>query len=259
MKKILIPFDFTEAAVNAFDYAVEFASKNPVISLYLLNTQSEEDKLEETEQKLNDFISRYKKPPGLEIQVVMHSGDWIDSTLSYYEKLGVDLVIVGTRGADASEEGIVTQTSKFVLKLDVPVLIVPQKVKFFRLETIILALGREKIEDKDALNTLLDVSRRFSAKVHVLTVEQDDSEMGYSENHEDNENILQYFLELFYSHHSFAENEDIEEGINQYLDATNADMLAILPNTHLESEKASKGELTRILTLHAQKPLLILD
>ena len=64
---------------------------------------------------------------------------------------------------------------------------------------------------------------------------------------------------MFYSHHSFAENEDIEQGINDYIQSRKMDMLAILPKTHLSEDQASEGRLTRLLTLHTDIPLLVLD
>ena len=120
-------------------------------------------------------------------------------------------------------------------------------------------MGKEKIADRNVLFTLLDVARRFKAKVHLLTVDKGSKLMGYSEYDEINERTIEYFLEDFYSHHAYLENEDIEEGIKQYLESHNIDMLAIMPKTHLENGKASKGKLTNILTLHSDKPLLVLD
>ena len=83
--------------------------------------------------------------------------------------------------------------------------------------------------------------------------------MGDSEYDEFNEKTIEYFLEMFYSHHTFIANEDIVEGINQYLEKQHIDMLAIMPKTHLEKDKASQGKLTNILTIYSEKPLLILD
>ena len=114
-------------------------------------------------------------------------------------------------------------------------------------------------DSRTPLYVLLDVSRRFNARVHVLTVHQATVEMGYSEEDESNETTLQYFLEMFYSHHSFAENEDIEQGIKEYIEKYDIDMLAIMPKTHLKNNEASEGRLTRHLTLHSDIPLLVLD
>ncbi|MDT0690986.1 universal stress protein [Salegentibacter sp. F188] len=259
MKNILIPFDFSRASLNALDYAVEFITKEPSILLYLLHIKADGDNEEELQKKMNKIISEYKDTSVSKIKTLICSGKLIPTILNYREELEIDLVIMGTKGAALDEDDIPTRTSKFVQEANLPVLVIPEDASKFKLGTIILTLGKEKIADKDALYTLLDVSRRFGAEVHILTIKKDKATIGYSEDDEQNENILQYFLENFYSHRSFLENEDIEKGIMEYLETHDADMLAIMPNTHLDSGKASRGELTRILTLHTKTPLLVLD
>ncbi|MFD1079757.1 adenine nucleotide alpha hydrolase family protein, partial [Longispora fulva] len=122
-----------------------------------------------------------------------------------------------------------------------------------------LSVGQEHIADRSPLYVLLEVSRKFKAQVHVLTVQKTPVAVAYSEVDESNENTLQYYLEMFYSHHSFSENEDIEKGILEYIEKHDIDMVAIMPNTHLKIGEPSEGRLTRFLTLHSNVPLLVLD
>jgi hypothetical protein len=166
---------------------------------------------------------------------------------------------MGTKGAEKSEENEVSLTSKFVLAADLPVLVIPATYQQYQLQKIVLALGDEKIQDTSALNTLLDVSNASQAEVHVLTVSGNKEIMGYSRADQHNENTLQYYLEMFYSHHSFAENEDIVQGIDDYINKREIDMLAIMPRTHSKEGKPSKGRLTEAVTLKSNVPILILD
>ncbi|SHG58228.1 Nucleotide-binding universal stress protein, UspA family [Salegentibacter echinorum] len=259
MKNILIPFDFSKASYNALDYAVQFAADSPQLNLHLLHVNTEDGNETEIMERLHEVVSKYKKNQTPEIKLYVLTGQLNSSILSIQEELKIDLMIMGTTGAQVGKETMDTNTSKFVHKADLPVLVIPENTKNFRIKTIILSLGKDKIADKNVLHNLLDVSRRFNAQVHVLTIDRGQKNIGYTEEDESNERTLQYFLEMFYSHHSFHENEDIEKGIKEYLEANHVDMLAIMPNTHLEEGEASKGSLTRILTLRTQTPLLILD
>ncbi|MCL6220092.1 universal stress protein [Zunongwangia pacifica] len=261
MKTVLIPFDFSKASLNALKYAVEFAKQKPIVTVYLLRILSEgadEDENEE-KKKLYEVIAEYDKPEYPEIIPMVKQGKLAPVILKLREELNIDLVIVGTRGSKVERENMTSNTSKFVQQADLPVLVIPEKSKEFSLKTIVLTMGKEKIPDRNVLYTLLDIARRFKAKVHLLTVDKDSNLLGYSDYDEINEKTIEYFLEMFYSHHTFLENEDIEEGIKQYIENHNADMLAIMPKTHLEKPKASQGKLTNILTLHSDKPLLVLD
>lgn len=259
MKTILIPFDFSKAAINAFKYAVEFASKEPKMSLYLLYILPEEVEQSEISEKLDEFIAPYQQPTNPEIKVMIEQGELTPVVLKVKKSLLIDLVIIGTRGLQVAREETSSGTSKFIKDADLPVLVVPVTTEKFSLKTIILTVGKEKIADRKVLYTLLEIARRFDAKVHLLTVDKGSELMGYSENDESNENIIEYFLEMFYSHHSFMENDDIEQGIKDYLEKYPAEMLAIMPKTHLKDGKASEGKLTQVLTLHSNQPLLVLD
>ena len=259
MKNILIPFDFSEVSKNALDYAVKFADKDPMISLFLLNVVNGNSDVNETAQDFKKLIGKYEKPQFPAIHTLVRKGELVPSIIQLQEELEIDLIIMGTRGAQAGEESVATTTSRLVQAADLPVLVIPEKYTRFRLNTIILSLGNEKIADRSPLYVLLEVSRKHKAQVHVLTIQQHEMAMGYSEEDESNETTLNYFLEMFYSHHTFHENEDIEKGILHYIEENDMDMLAIMPNTHLPGEDASPGRLTRLLTLHSNVPLLVLD
>jgi hypothetical protein len=51
-------------------------------------------------------------------------------------------------------------------------------------------LGKEEIEDTQVLGRLLEVPRKFSAKVYVITIENKPEMYGYSEVDEKNENTI---------------------------------------------------------------------
>lgn len=259
MKNILIPYDFSEVSKNALEYAIRFADKDPLINLFLLNIADGNSDVKATEEKFKKLIKKYKKPLFPEIHSLVREGEFVSSIIQLQKELKVDLIIMGTKGAQVGEENIATTTSKLVQEADLPVLVIPEKYKKFRLETIILSLGNEKIADRSPLYVLLEVSRKHRAQVHVLTIQQREMAYGYSEDDESNETTLNYFLEMFYSHHSFHENEDIEKGILDYIVRNDMDMLAIMPKTHLPGSEASPGRLTRLLTLHSNVPLLVLD
>lgn len=259
MKNILVPLDFSKASLNALDYAIKFADQDPSIHLHLLHIKDGSLMESQINEKFDKLIKKYKNPLNPQLHRLVRSGEIIATIIGIQKQLKVDLIIMGTRGAEMQEDDLVTRTSKFVHEADLPVLVIPEKFKKFRLNTIILSVGQERIADRSPLYVLLDVSRKFKAQVHVLTVQKNSMATAYSEDDESNENTLQYFLEMFYSHHSFAENEDIEKGILDYIEKYDIDMVAIMPNTHLKNGVASEGRLTRYLTLHTNVPLLVLD
>lgn len=260
MKNLLVPFDFSDVSINALEYAIQFATGPEIAKinlLYITNSKMEVQE-DELQNRFKELVQKYEGSTKPEISYHISTGDFTDTMVNFHKSLDIELIIMGTSGEQGAESEI-TKTSKFVLDADLAVLVVPVSYKLFNLEKILLALGEDVMHDTSTLIMLLDVSRTFNAKVDVLTINRTTESAGYSEADESNENTLQYYLEMFYSHHSFSENEDILEGIDNYIKKNNVDLLAIMPKTHATDAQPSKGKLTREVTLKSAIPILILD
>src|SRR5690606_33508672 len=246
MKKLLIPFDFTNVSINALEYAIQFAGVRETTKinlLYISNKKLENKEENELTEKFESLVKKYQPGSKPLIKYFIGTGSFTDTVVDFHKSLGIELIIMGTRGTEEGVESEITKTSKFVLDADLAVLVVPVSYKKFNLDKILFTLGEDVMHDSSTLNVLLDVSRAFNAKVDVLTITPTPESVGYSKADELNENTLQYYLENFYSHHSFSENEDILKGIDSYIEKNNIDLLAIMPKTHATGDSLSKGKL----------------
>jgi len=262
MKNFLIPFDFSDVSMNSLEYAIKFAAgreKTTINLLYISNSKIEGDEEKKLQDKFDILVNKYERTPNTSLNYHIRTGDFTDTIIEIHKSLDSNLVMMGTSGAEDGVATSVTRTSSLVLAADLPVVVIPKNNKHFKLQKILLALGEDIIHDTSTLNLLLDISNDFNAEVHVLTVSRDPENIGYSEADESNENTLQYYLEKFYSHHSFAENEDILIGIDNYIIKNEIDLLAIMPKTHSTNSPPSKGKLTREVILKSEIPVLVLD
>lgn len=258
MKKIstiLIPFDFTEISLRALKYAAHYVGNDEHLKIVLAHV-SNDDTLVDFRKAFKSSEKKYQKGLKNKIEWVSVSGELTDALIKLQKKEDIDLIIMGTSGG--SDLGP-TNTSNLVLKADCPVLVVPSDFDEFRLKNIALVLGKEAIDDTGVLATLLDVARRFDAKVHVITIENRPETFGYSETDEKNENTIQYYLENFYSEHVFIENPNVLDGILNYATQRDIDVITILPRNHTKHSKPSEGQLTELLTLHSPIPILAID
>ncbi|OEK09260.1 hypothetical protein A8C32_11080 [Flavivirga aquatica] len=256
ISNILVPFDFSGSSKKALDYAMDFIKDNKdmkIIMAYVTNDNNHK----ELKKSFDSIMVKNKIKENVEW--VSGSGSLIDFLTSILESKQIDLVIMGTFGAlnDPYKES--TNTSKMVLEADCPVLVIPYKIDDFKIKDIALVIGKEEIDDAKVLNVLLDISRKFKAKVHVVTIKNLPETYGYSPIDEKNENILAYYLEEFYSEHTFIEHTDVLEGIMTYAKKHNIDMITILPRNHAKNSEKSKGQLTELLTLHSKIPVLAID
>ncbi|MGW9685198.1 universal stress protein [Flagellimonas sp. 2504JD1-5] len=258
--KILVPFDFSEASINALEYVVNFVGPNREVDVYALYvstmpiTKSEMDTLKTDFGKtVGSFKKKVKKAPTF----ISNTGEVIESILSAREEYYADLIMMGTMGDQVTDEAI-TNTSRLVLEANCPVISIPFGCNLEEPKDIALVMGKEEIDDKKVLRILLDIARTFNSRVHVLTIYK---ESVYAEESvvESTENLLEYYLEHFYEEHAFTKNQDVEQGILDYINKKNIDLLAILPRNHARMSTPSEGRLTKLLTLHAEIPVLTLD
>lgn len=253
---ILVPFDFSRTSKKALDYAVEFIGQNKDMKI-ILGYISEEHNVDMLKEAFSSTLAQYKMKGNMEWLVA--SGSLTETLMKIQKEESVDLIIMGTFGTIVDGEPGETNTSKLVIGIDCPVLVVPYGMENFQIKNIALVLGKEEIEDREALGTLLDIGRKFNAKVHVVTIENRPELYGYSNIDAQNENTLAYYLEDFYSDHTFIENPDVLEGILNYASEKAIDMITIFPRNHSKKSEPSEGQLTQLLTLHSKIPVLAID
>ena len=258
LSTLLVPFDFSNPSKSALEYAVRFVAKNDRLEIVLVyvQTDTKANGLHERFSKLKEKYSKALKNPLKWIEV---TGSVTDSLIKIQQSQKVDMVIMGTSENRENEVKLISNTSKFVSRIDCPVLVVPENFAEFRIKNIALVLGKEEIDDTDALGTLLEVSRKFNAKVHVLTIENTSEHYGYSKAEQTNENLLEYYLEHFYSEHTFIENTDVVKGILSHVMEKEMDLIAILPRNHAQRSAPSEGKLTELLILKSKIPVLAID
>ncbi|MEP3385961.1 MAG: universal stress protein, partial [Flavobacteriaceae bacterium] len=85
INKVLIPFDFSEASVNALEYVINFAGPNRVVDIQALYvsampvSESEEINLKSNFKKVIDsFSKKVKRAP----EITVATGEVIDTILA---------------------------------------------------------------------------------------------------------------------------------------------------------------------------------
>lgn len=257
ISSILVPYDFSDAAKAGFRYAVDFAGHRPGIHLRIcfIMDEGSPDSLQTAFEELTGGLSKAFRAKISWTSLIPGS---VGGLLEKSKSDPTDMILMGTSGSGSLE--VSTKTSELVLAAECPVLVVPMdSPEEFSLSRIALVLGPNEIDDPSLLTTLLDISRSYGARVTVLTIENEPGTYGYSPEEERNEHLLEYYLESFYSHHAYIKNEDVVQGIFDYVDQHEIDMVAILPRKHATEGSPSEGRLTRILTLQTNTPLLAIE
>lgn len=193
MKKILFPTDFSDAANNAFVFALNIAQKNNAV-IYVLhiykspiinsripaefisdyNLDAELKSFEDFKEK-SKAMHRFSDENGfsdVELKLVLKEGYFSPNIKGFVaEEKDIDLIVMGTNGASSYLEKTFfgSNTVHTIESLDIPVLSVPAKAKISEPKSIVFAtLFKEK--DKEALKRILKINEKFGAEIHCLHV-----------------------------------------------------------------------------------------
>ena len=254
IKKVLVPVDFSDTSENTLKYLSGLVKSSPDIEITLLHICNPDQEISEAlSEQLAGLSSQWvEQLPTCVCRI--ECGEIVDTIVNVHQEVSSDLIVMGTHGSH--EDDSETNTSKLVLQADCPVLVIPDLIKSFKLKNIALALGENTIDNMGGLKALHDIARSFDATVHILTINRDGGSPSVKE---ENQQILEYYLDSLLYFHAFPQNSDIELGIFDYVKEQSIDMLAILPRNHSKSTTPSEGRLTKLLTLHAEVPLLTID
>jgi nucleotide-binding universal stress UspA family protein len=191
MKKILFPTDMTALAENAFrfgariadayqaeiitlhTYTVPLADQGMTPELYQDIAYSKEaheiTELQAFSRKL-DAILDEEGISGLKIVHLLQQGFVVDEVIRIAEEENVDLIIMGTKGAENLLEVLWgTYTSNVVERAHCTVLSVPEAAVFKGFKKIAYATDFHELED-DAILELLHFAANFGSKVHFVHV-----------------------------------------------------------------------------------------
>lgn len=187
MKKILVPCDFSQQAVNAFRFALDILQQSKG-EVHLLNVVElpimhdtvlmpvlsfEEQLLKELSQKAEKQFEKLKEKyaqPGQKVKSVVKFGATSQMILDYIEQVNIDLVVMGTEGASGAKELLIgSNTEKIVRRSAVPVLAIKKYMKASSIKNIVFpnTLGQDQ---EDLTLKVKALQSFFKARLHIVFI-----------------------------------------------------------------------------------------
>ena len=274
MKKILVPYDFSKVAEHALDFACQIAAKADC-DIRLLNviehptadsfrTLGIQD-LDPMEQLyIKKMIEKVKE----KLEAAISDSKYSDSKMSYKIQLGnpfhniideiteekVDLVIMGTEGADGLNEFFVgSNAEKVVRKATCPVITIQNKCELEPIEKIVFASDFIHTHD-DFVAQLKDLQSMFSAQLNVVKI---NTPASFTSTRHDMKQ-MEEFIEKYSIENSTIDiynYKNEEDGIRYYAEDIKADMIAL--GTHQRSGIGHflAGSIAEMVVNHSQIPV----
>ncbi|MEO7313755.1 MAG: universal stress protein [Ginsengibacter sp.] len=276
MKQILVPTDFSNAAENAINFALQSAKILPAEvtlvhsfevndSAYAdyvgVNREFNRSMITDAKEKLDAIKKRIENTDGIVVKTFVSTENLIDTVINFRNENKVDLVVMGTLGASGLKEKLWgSRTSAVIGKTAVPVMVIPNEYKWKKPEKMLLATNQFEEEAKN-LNFLFELAGLYMAsmQVAVFTDEDDDKTQVFLDNQK---RIADYetFLKANYKEDTLSSahlsGESFNETLQSFIKENDIDILVMITYQSSFWSRLFNPSKTKRMSYHTTIPLL---
>ncbi len=287
VRRILVPVDFSNYSINACNYALKIAQKlhaeiklvyayfDPLISpdpygepfSPLMEIDQISKNLEdEARLQMRDLVGKLKnhlkreKEGRVKISYGIERGSPENIVLGICKSYDPGIIIMGTRGKGTKNRGVIgSVTKKIIEKAKIPVLSIPQKAVFMGFNFNRNVLYASDFDDSDiiSIRKLIGFVRPFGMKVYCVHISSPDN---YALDKVKMDRLKKQFTGDLLKYKIASEiiaMDDIFEGIDEYIDRNDIDLLALTTHKRGLFEKLFDPGITAKMLFHTNIPLLV--
>ena len=274
MKNILLLTDFSNNSINAMRYAlqlfqdhkcnffvlhVEISSSYISDDLILSGNKTIYDTLvKESKHKLAKLTTKLEsefKNKNFSFELIVDHDIFTDAIKQVIASKAIDLIVMGTNGVTGAKEVILgSNTINVIRKIDCPTLVIPEGFTYKIPNEVLLPLDVFDSISGPAFTDVLDFTKRFSKKIHLLRIRPENAD--HKEDLKDMDHIRYFFKESHYEYHT-VEGIPMEHVVNCYIQTHSIDLTALLVQTESFFERFFIDSSTTKISNKIRVPLLV--
>lgn len=271
MTHILVPYDFSDQAANAFRFALQFDDQ-PNGTIYLLHVvelmsrpvlnigeEVLDDLKKEVERKIisrfdDEVLSKYSQA-GNKIKTQVAFGHISQTILKFADSNSMDLIVMGTSGATGMRELLMgSNTEKVTRASKIPVIAVKNYVKPERIKNIVFPNTLLSDADEDLIMKVKALQHHFGATLHIVWINTPSSFQRDVVSWEELKRFSKWYMFKDFTLNIYNDNDE-EAGIINFTHMINADMIALGTHGRKGLAHVLNGSLAEDLVNHADVPV----
>jgi len=272
MKKILVPTDFSDTANKARDYAIQLAQLTSA-EIILLNTfhipcsgasagtlvNLDKIALEESEKAMElqiEYVnSNYSD---IKVSSLCRAGLLVDSVKTMTRDGEFSLIVMGTKGASDFVGSVLgSNTSALIGSIKTPIITVPGKTTFNFPKRIVVANDLMESGEERLFEVLKDIAIDTYSSIDFLFIVKEDDQTESKIQRLKSAEFDNKFDAQYHPFH-FRENENVEEGILDYIENNDFDLLVVVSHQRGFWEGLFHKSISKSLVKHSTIPILVL-
>lgn len=271
--KILVPVDYSAHSANAMAFAIPLAKKAnarliifhafPIqipptsVGLGQMPVLTLEEQTQLAIQSMETFLKESAIGSDVKYDKRIVPGPLVECISEINKEEGIDLIVMGTKGATGLKETFVgSNTARVMEDIDCAVLVVPEQAKYEPLDKIAFAYDNteEQENEEQRMEILRSISSLYNSYLEIVTVENPDD----IEDKETIENDLHAKLKGIEKKIDVIVHKNVELALYDYIDHEHVNLLTIFKQKHSFLDRLFRESLTRKLAYHVKIPLLAL-
>ncbi|MEQ1678309.1 MAG: universal stress protein [Chitinophagaceae bacterium] len=271
MKTIIIATDFSPVATNALHYGIDMAkavnanlllfnayqipvsySDTPIV---LISVEELKKGAEERLEKLKKEVEHITSG-SLMVYTEAVMGNTSDELETLCEKIHPFAVVMGAKGTSGLEKVLFgSNTLTAIRHLKWPVISVPPGKQFGAgIKKIGFACDFREVVSTTPSHIIKNFVAAFKAELHVLNVDYHDKH--FKPETPEQSALLHTLLEECKPVYHFIDNKDVEDGIRDFAEKNNIDLVIAIPKKHKLLEGLFKPSSTKQLIFQSHVPVL---
>ena len=277
MRKILIPTDFSENAMNAIQYAMELF-KYDRCDFTVMNAYAD-DVYDNTQELSRTFFEEYKEKvkvatdrslqkivtkmlerspnPKHTYEYLSVFGSLVDIANDLADKENIDLIVMATKGkTDDRDITFGSQTLQVIKYVKCPVLAVPQGYYNSHLEKILFPTNYLIPYKRRELKLISTLAKDFGTTIEFLHISNTKK---LSHRQLDNRNFLESCMDENLTTFTDLPGEDVLNTVNNIVKKQAITMLVMVNSRHSFMENLLYRSTIEKIGLHIKIPFLVLQ
>lgn len=263
--KVLLPTDFSDNATLATQFALDIVRRTSghlmVLHAYdvphyerSMTTSLLLEMKKSAEQNMAEFEQQHLVDSGIIYECHVMIGNPIRLSKEMVVKHGLDMLVMGTKGASGIEEFLIGSNAASVIhNVEVPVLVVPPGSAVKPIKKIVLATDLEFKSKKPPLQSLAKFARVYDAEIYLLHIQNSDGIPAGTR-----ELVAEAMGDVKHSYHISSNTVDIEATILQFCEQKDTDVVSAISKRYGFWQGLFHKSLTSKLAYHTKIPLLAL-
>lgn len=265
--KVLCPSDFSDNSTTAIRWIVDYMYAHGGGELHIIHSiefnsradvfiKLDEIFIEEAQKNMEQQLKTLDINPNLIKVVTLIKRALPEEMIKGYAKQqNLDLIVMGSKGLSPMRDLIVGSVTEYTSRNSkIPVLVIPEKKSYKRLDKIVMGIDDKAIKNLSGLDLLSQLIKSESSSLQVAQVMKVDQ-------HEliIDDSIRGKLDMMGASYHTLSNDANLVKKLNDYADHINADLLCIIHHKRNWLSRLISRSITKEEFYNLELPILILS